>query len=378
MRILLLCKRQYTGKDLLDDHYGRLFEFPRILSQRGHQVAGLSVSYRRRRQGDFSWEEYPHLSWRSLNLVSSRLPWLPASIMRYARSFGPDLVIASSDAWHLGMGSWVASRIGVPLVVDLYDNYESFGLSRLPGARALIRNACRAAVGVATVSRRLADLVVTEYGCQNAVRVVGNGVDTRIFHGRDKEHCRRALSLPATGFLIGTAGALTAGRGVGDLQNAFLRVAQERSDAWLVLAGRRDGSLRPLRHPRLIDLGELPHEEVGLLLSSLDVGVVCNRDTPFGRYCFPLKLHEMMAAGTPVVAASVGDVSEVLADTPESLYQPGDAGDLADKLVHLAAEPERAAANSSRSWEAMADELEAWLISLLELANGSMPSAGEE
>ena len=62
MRILFLCKRQYTGKDLLDDQYGRLFEFPRILSQRGHRVAGFSVSYRPRRQGDYSWDEFPNLS----------------------------------------------------------------------------------------------------------------------------------------------------------------------------------------------------------------------------------------------------------------------------------------------------------------------------
>tara|TARA_R110002020_G_scaffold112746_45_gene259502 strand:+ start:5786 stop:6919 length:1134 start_codon:yes stop_codon:yes gene_type:complete len=377
MRILFLCKRQYTGKDLLDDRYGRLFEFPRILSQRGHHVAGLSVSYRPRRQGEYSWGEFPRLSWRSLNLASIRLLWLPASIIRFAREFRPDLVIASSDAWHLGIAQWVAARIGVPLVVDLYDNYESFGLSKLPGARALIRNACRRAVGVATVSRRLANLVVINYGCQNEVRVVGNGVDTRIFHVRDKEQCRNKLSLPATGLLIGTAGALTAGRGVGDLQEAFLRLAQERSDVWLVLAGKRDGSLMPLRHPRLIELGELPHDKVGLLLSSLDVGVVCNRDTPFGHYCFPLKLHEMMAAGIPVVAARVGDVSEVLADTPQSLYQPGDIADLADKLMRLATEPERSASSLYRSWEAMTDELEVWLGGLLESANGARPLATE-
>ena len=133
----------------------------------------------------------------------------------------------------------------------------------------------------------------------------------------------------------------------------------------------------PLRHPRLIELGELPHDKVGLLLSSLDVGVVCNRDTPFGHYCFPLKLHEMMAAGIPVVAARVGDVSEVLADTPQSLYQPGDIADLADKLMRLATEPERSASSLYRSWEAMTDELEVWLGGLLESANGARPLATE-
>lgn len=31
MRILLLCKRRYTAKDLIDDRFGRLAEIPRDL-----------------------------------------------------------------------------------------------------------------------------------------------------------------------------------------------------------------------------------------------------------------------------------------------------------------------------------------------------------
>ena len=44
MRILVLSKRQYTGKDLLDDHYGRIFEIPEELSKKGHAVRGVTLS----------------------------------------------------------------------------------------------------------------------------------------------------------------------------------------------------------------------------------------------------------------------------------------------------------------------------------------------
>lgn len=40
MRILVLSKRRYTGKDLLDDRYGRLYEIPAGLVARGHAVVG--------------------------------------------------------------------------------------------------------------------------------------------------------------------------------------------------------------------------------------------------------------------------------------------------------------------------------------------------
>ena len=53
MRILVLTKRQYMGKDLLDDAYGRFYELPLELAALGHEVRGVCASYRRREEGLF-------------------------------------------------------------------------------------------------------------------------------------------------------------------------------------------------------------------------------------------------------------------------------------------------------------------------------------
>ena len=44
-KILVITKRQYTGKDLLDDRFGRLREIPLALAEKGYKVQGLCLSY---------------------------------------------------------------------------------------------------------------------------------------------------------------------------------------------------------------------------------------------------------------------------------------------------------------------------------------------
>src|SRR4030095_17117421 len=50
MKILVLTKRQYMGKDLLDDRFGRFRELPLELARLDHQVHGLCLSYRARNE----------------------------------------------------------------------------------------------------------------------------------------------------------------------------------------------------------------------------------------------------------------------------------------------------------------------------------------
>jgi len=51
LRILVLTKRQYTNRDLLDDRFGRIRELPLQLGLRGFQVDGLCLSYNRKAKG---------------------------------------------------------------------------------------------------------------------------------------------------------------------------------------------------------------------------------------------------------------------------------------------------------------------------------------
>lgn len=332
MRILVLSKRQYTGKDLLDDRYGRLYEIPSALTACGHEVVGVTLSYRRRAAGWYRRDDLPGLAWFAINALPVGFWQYPRRLAEIVAGFRPEVVWACSDAFHAIAGAALSQVTGIPLVIDLYDNFESYTATRLPGVVPLFRAACRRAAGLTVVSQALCDYVVPAYGINAPVTVVGNGVRCDLFYPRDREAARASLGLPIGVRLVGTAGAISADRGIAVLFDAFMELAAGDPSLHLVFAGPRDATPCRYRHPRILDLGVLPYERVPELYSALDVAVVCNRDSAFGRYCFPQKLHEIIACHTPLVAAEVGDMWELLINHPDSLYQPGNASNLAQKI----------------------------------------------
>ena len=361
MRILVLCKRQYTGRDLLDDRYGRLHALPVELAARGHAVTVVAASYRRRGavdrvEGGVRWRGVDALPW----------PGAVASAWREAATaLAPDLMIASADALQLAGGERFARRLGVPVVLDLYDDYEAFGLTRLPGLRAALRSACARADAVLAVSGALAAMLPAR-GCDPArVHVLRNGVPEGFVPAEDRLTARARLGLPLEATLVGTAGALEHARGIDDLLDAVARLQVARPGLRLVLAGPRDARLAAALPPGTIDLGLRPHAEVALLFRALDVGVACNRDGAFARACHPMKLVEMAACGTPVVAADLGEVTHLLAARPDARYPAGDAATLADRIAAQLDAPVPLDPALAEGWAALAGRLERVLAGVL-------------
>lgn len=369
MRILVLSKRQYTGRDLLDDRYGRLFEIPRGLAAQGHKVYGLALSYRQRNEGvvDLGWD-LP-LQWESIN----GRPFSPWTGRRYWRrlfeivqSFQPDLIWASSDAWHIVTAGLAKGWTGVPFVADFYDNYESFGLNRIPGVTASMRRACRRALGLTLVGSNLSEYVRERYRLRNVpTLVLGNATDLGCFHPVPKETARRLLGLPNQGLLIGTAGALRKNRGISALLDGFGILRQRFPDLRLVLAGPRDGTLKRYSDAGILDLGILPPAKTALVFSALDTAVICNRDSSFGRYCYPQKFQEIVACGTPVVAARVGEMGRLLEERPDQLFPPDSAELLADRVARQLLNPTPFPLDHAVSWEARAKTLGEFMEELL-------------
>lgn len=336
LRILVLTKRQYTGKDLLDDRYGRLYEIPACLADRGHELTGVALSYRRRARQAQQNGSNSAVSWHAINAFPGGLLRYGALLDRRLANRKPDVIWASSDILHIILAARLSRAHGVPFVADLYDNYESFGMARVPRAKAMFHSACRQATGITVVSETLKDAVAAVVRPEQSVTVIGNGVVPDLFFPRPKSDSRAELKLPLTAKLIGSAGSITSGRGVADLFTAFERLAAENDDVWLVHAGPIDRATSRYSHPRIVNLGILPLAQVPTLLSALDVAVICNRDSAFGRYCFPMKFYEVVACHTPLVAAAVGDVARLLTEHPQCRYTPGDSGDLAAKIkAHL-------------------------------------------
>lgn len=353
MRVLLLCKRQYTARDLLDDRYGRLHELPIGLAALGHEVLVLATSYRPRRE---LVRDESGVRWVGLNLWPSPRR-LKGAVESLARDFKPDLVLASSDAAHLVLGSQIARRLDVAAALDLYDDYEAFGLTRALALRSALRKACKAASVVITISSTLAELVRERSGRDEGVHVIGNGIPDNFVPVIDRDQAREALGLPCGVPLVGTAGALSAQRGIGDLFAAFKLIRNSFPAARLVVAGPRDRFAKRSMPGSAIDLGHLPHERMGLLLRALDVGVVCNRPGPFAYACHPMKLVEMAACGLPAIAADIGEVSRLLADRPDARYPPGDSAVLADRIARMFTAARPLDARLAQSWRDLSVQL---------------------
>jgi len=227
------------------------------------------------------------------------------------------------------LSSWLGKMLRVPIVVDLYDNFESFGQARIPGFRTLLGKAVHRADMVITVSNVLREKVQNEYRPKGAVWVMPNGVDRTIFSPGPSGRAREMLGLPLNVRLVGTAGGLSKMKGLDHIFGAWEQLQKTCSDVHLVLAGPiEDGFLLPVG-PRVHYLGVLPHHKVADLFRALDVGIISIADTAFGRYCFPQKAYEMIACDLPIVVSDVGEMSLLLGSNEQCLFQAGDHNELA-------------------------------------------------
>jgi len=344
MRIAFLCKRRYMSKDVILDRYARLYEIPRQLALLGNDVLGLCLSYYRSEAVDAVDDgSEGRLHWIAPATGALRLPdaaVFPARALRILGQFKPDVLIGASDAPHIVLARWLSRRLRVPYAVDLYDNFESFSLTRLPCMRAAYRAAVRHAMLVTTTSAPLRDYVLEDYGATGEVISMPSTIDKSIFYPRDRTACRTSLGLPDGGQLIGTAGGLYRDKGIRTLYDAWPILRDRNPDLRLVLAGPYQSDLPPPADSRVIYLGALPHARVAELFCALDVGVVSIDDTSFGRYCFPQKAYEMLASSLPVVAASVGEMSDLFCGSTSSLFTSGDAGSLAAAAQKQLQDPE--------------------------------------
>lgn len=344
MRVIQVTKRQYTGKDLIDDKFGRLYELPAALTKRGHAVLGLCLSYRKKGAG---WMEdhagaVDAAGWYSRNLFRWGWPDFYGYLRdaeELARRFKPDVLYSSSDSLQIIAGAWLSRRLGIPHVADLYDNYESFGLTRIPGVMPLFRKAVRTAEGVVCVTGELAAYVTRQYQTKGKVVVAGNGVPEGMFVPKIQETCRESLRLPKDALMVGAAGALNRDRGIGALYEGFLQLVSSDNRIHLLLAGPADAGAPIPQHDNVHYLGEIPYQDVPAFINALDVAVICNLDSAFGRYCFPQKAYEILSCQVPMVAAGIGVMESLLKNYSDCLFEPGNADSLAKAIERQLHQP---------------------------------------
>ncbi|WP_458071081.1 glycosyltransferase [Rhodanobacter sp. BL-MT-08] len=186
--------------------------------------------------------------------------------------------------------------------------------------------------------------------------VIPNGIrveDFQIASSIDREQWRRTLGLAESACVIGTVGRLNWAKGHAGLIDAFGKVRERLPEAVLVLVG--DGELRgELKHHAVARgvadgvhfLGD--RSDVSELLRGFDVFALSSLSEGYS-----MALLEACAVALPIVATDVGGNGEILRhDVTGLLVPPGDPAAMADALIAMIEQPQRARAvgDAARSW----------------------------
>jgi len=342
LKILILSKRQYTNKDLLDDQYGRLWEIPSHLASVGHEIKGVCLSYRKRDNytSFFKPSADKNIEWISFNIFSGFMKYL-SCLNQLLRKFKPDVILASSDCFHVIWGIVLGKTFKVPCVVDLYDNYESYKLSKTTRIIPIYRYALKKADAISCVSNPLEKFTALSCQFKGKIGVIGNAIDKNLFYSRDLFKCRDHFGLLKNIKIIGTAGRLFEKRGINNLYRAFEELAQLNPNLYLAVVGVGPRDDRVFQHPNIIDLGVLAYDEIPFFFNMLDVAIICNKNNDFGLYCYPQKANEILACEIPLVAANVGVMTDMLSEHKEHLFDSENWRDLVGKIQQQLFHPKK-------------------------------------
>lgn len=324
------------NKDLVEDRYGRYFQIPKILSEKGNEVSIICLDYHSHR-----YQKPELIKDGSLSIISlttgKGLRWLGVLryiffIKKYLIEFNPDILVGASDAIQIIISAYLSKYAKVKLVVDLYDNYEAYPLTHYPFIKRSYKAALKRADGIIVITPELGKYI-NQIKPGGKIKIIGNAIDSDFCTKLTKSEARKKLKLPENGILIGTAGDLTREKGTDSLIKAFTEISQESENCYLILAGKADKNLIYEPGDKIRYLGKISHNTVPILFRALDVGVVSNLNDDFGKYCHPQKAVEMIASRLPFVAAKTGYLSRKLKNSPELLFIPGDYRSLKDAIL---------------------------------------------
>jgi glycosyltransferase involved in cell wall biosynthesis len=207
---------------------------------------------------------------------------------------------------------------------------------------------------------------------ESKIRIIHNGIRTDQFRKSDQYAIakkRVELHIPDDFRIVGVVSRLNKEKGVDYFIKAIPLVLQKYPRSIFLIAG--EGPLREKQEAQARELGIERNirfigfrTDVADLLSIMNVTVIPSLTEGFG-----VALLEAMSVGNPIVATEVGGMREIARDGETVLFvPPGDAKELADKIVHLMETPEYAAGLGRKAQEASrAFSIEANARALMEL-----------
>jgi glycosyltransferase involved in cell wall biosynthesis len=345
------------------------------LAERGWQVVIAAPRY-----PDTVRDAFPPEAMRAgttdvLLLPSAPLPFYPdirlslpnrTALARLAARHRPHLVHCATE-FSLGwLGQSVARERRIPIVTSYHTDFsrytEAYGVAWLrPAVARHLGRFHQRAVRTYTPSAPAAN-DVRALGARD-VQVWGRGVDTALFHPRQRSEALRAAYGRRDAFLFLHVGRLAAEKGVEHIVRAYAlaRARLPEGAVHLVIAGAgpRADALRAMGTDGITFLGNLDRRDVlPRLYASADAFLFSSVTETLG-----LVVLEAMSSGLPVVATPAGGVADHLRHEANGLAYPAhDADAMADAMVALVLDRARTA-SLARGARATAEALD-WRLEL--------------
>lgn len=289
---------------------------------------------------------------------------MESRVRRADREFQPEVI----HAQHLWVAAALARRTGRPYIVTSHGT-DLLGYRADPRYRPYAHEGAEGAWRIVAVSKSTAGQVAQYFGPEGERLVdLPNGVDGRRFRPLklDRGEVLRGLGLPApAGPVLVYAGKLACFKGADVLVDAAGTYERQVPGIATVIAGdgaeRRalESLARALHLRNLHFAGFLDQERLARLYAAADLAVVPSREEPFG-----LAALEALACGTPVIASTVGGLTEYVDDTVGRLVPPDNPGALAQAIMeelraeaHRTKGPAAAARGAGYSWRRHAEKL---------------------
>ncbi|OYV40454.1 MAG: glycosyl transferase family 1 [Rhodospirillales bacterium 20-64-7] len=276
----------------------------------------------------------------------------PAQVMQILarENFVPDVVYERHALFHQ-TGAEIAARLGVARLLEvnapLIEEQARFrGLCLRRLAQAAEQASYQGASTVIAVSAAVAAHVQDTAGPSCEVKIVPNGVDLTRFGPLNAGAVIRAKLNINAAPVIGFIGSFKPWHGMGFLLDAVAAQGANLGTTRILavgdgpdLAALRERAAAPDLAGRVILPGRVAHAEIPDWLAAMDVTVAPYLDQP-DFYFSPLKIVESLAAGKPVVAPAIGQISQLIQHGETGLlYEAGDADSCGAALATLINDP---------------------------------------
>ena len=222
------------------------------------------------------------------------------------------------------LGKW----LGLPYTITMRGTEPKH--LRIPAIRHRIVTALRGAARVFTVSNSLREVGIAAGVPASQFTVVGNGVDTEVFHPVPRDEARAKFGIPPDAKVLITVGALVERKGFHRVI-ALLPKLRERYPTLVYLAvggGSPEGDWTARLKQQVADLGltdsvrflgPMAPMDLKWPLSASDVFVLPSSNEGWANV-----ILEAMACGVPVIASDVGGNGEVVASEALGAVYPFD------------------------------------------------------